>query len=87
MFMLSLIIIAIVAGVVLSKVCKWDETKMGAYITVAILVIIAVGFIRFERWALDDTGYDDDHDGLSNDFEVEQGTDPGDYTWNFELDN
>ena len=31
--------------------------------------------------------WDSDNDGLSDDFEAEQGTDPNDYTWNFELDN
>ena len=34
-----------------------------------------------------DKPWDSDNDGLSDDFEVEQGTDPNDYTWNFELDN
>lgn len=87
MFMISIIIIAIVGYFVLSKLLNWDSDKQSKYIAFAIVIIIAIAFVRFERWALDDTGYDDDHDGLSNQFEQEHGTDPGDYTWNFELDN
>lgn len=49
-----------------------------------VLILILIGVIKFGGWLFDDTGYDSDNDGLSNDFEVEQGTDPHDYTWNFE---
>jgi len=85
MFTISIIIIAIVAYFVLSKALNWDTDKQVKYITYATLIIIAIAFIRFEMWLFDGSGsYDSDNDGLSNQFEEEQGLDPNDYTSNWE---
>lgn len=86
MFTLATIIIAIVGYFLVSKVLKLDDDKQVKYITFAVLAVIAIAFIRFEIWLFDDS-WDSDGDGLSNQFEQEQGLDPDDYTWNWEWGN
>lgn len=51
-------------------------------ILIAVFVVFAIkGFVK----TYNKVGLDSDNDGLSNDFEVEHGTDPNEYTWNEEL--
>ncbi|MBP3758632.1 MAG: hypothetical protein J6I83_02170, partial [Firmicutes bacterium] len=60
-----------------------DVLGAGCIVVVLIIMIIAVVFF-FKGCAYILSDHDADNDGLTDSFEQEQGTDPNNYTWNWE---